>query len=524
MRTSLSTWLAFSAAAALLPTATAFYPYQYGDDSKSSSSSSNSNSRLRRIPLPPSTSNANSNNNVQPITLPLRRVPSPLRARQNTYNIVNSNDPKQEKSVAIDQDGRDISYMVAVTFGDSKEEYHLLLDTAASNTWVMSQECSSSACKTHNTFGAGDSSTVKPDSSKSFSVTYGTGSVSGTLATDMLHIGALSPTLTFGLATTVSQEFRSYPMDGILGIGRGTPPTTSGSIAAPQVMDVLSTSNLIGAKLYGIHLSRAKDGKLDGELDLGAVNKDRFSGELNWLSAVDNDRGFWEVQLEDAGVDGKTLGLSGRTAIMDTGTSYILVPRDDALAMHSQISGFKQDGETFGVPCEATAVIQFSFNKQGYNISTADWVGAKIERGAMSGLCMSNIIGRQTFSDKQWLVGDVFLKNVYSVFDADEKRVGLGVKGSEDVDKTGEASSTTMSSAASGESTSTSTTMQTWSNALSATGASKTANSSSGGASPTAPAEGQPQGQNGQSGAVGRASAPLLGLTVAGVTLLSLFI
>ena len=35
-------------------------------------------------------------------------------------------------SVAVDQDGNDLSYMVAVTIGDSKEEYHLLLDSAAS--------------------------------------------------------------------------------------------------------------------------------------------------------------------------------------------------------------------------------------------------------------------------------------------------------------------------------------------------------------------------------------------------------
>jgi hypothetical protein len=62
--------------------------------------------------------------------------------------------------VAIDQDGKDISYVVAVTFGDGKEEYNLLLDSAASNTWIMSQDCDSEACKMHNTFGKGDSSTL----------------------------------------------------------------------------------------------------------------------------------------------------------------------------------------------------------------------------------------------------------------------------------------------------------------------------------------------------------------------------
>jgi hypothetical protein len=211
-------------------------------------------------------------------------------------------------------------------------------------------------------------------------------------------------------------------MDGILGIGRGV--KVEGSIGAPQLMDVLSSNKLISGKLYGIHLSRGKDNQNDGELNLGEVNKGRFSGDLNYLDVIDNDTGFWEIPIENAGVDGKALGITGKSAIIDTGTSFILMPEPDAVKIHSQIQGYKQDGETFSVPCDTAAVVQFSFNKQVYNISTTDWRGGKLD----SGLCRSNIIGRQTFKDSQWLVGDVFLKNVYSVYDFDNKRVGLGVQ------------------------------------------------------------------------------------------------
>ena len=80
------------------------------------------------------------------------------------------------------------------------------------------------------------------------------------------------------------------------------------------------------------------------------------------------------------------------------------------------------------MPCDTSAAIQFSFNDRVYNISTADWVGGKDDG---SELCRSNIVGRKTFGDNQWLVGDVFLKNVYSVFDFEGSRVGLGVLGQE---------------------------------------------------------------------------------------------
>ena len=141
-------WTTWTAACALVPAAAAFYPYQ---------------------PVPVGTKHASRRDDIpktktryaprRSLTLPLRRVP--LRSRDNQYKILNSADPKQKNSVAVDQDGSDISYMAAVTIGDSKEEYHLLLDSAATNTWVMGQDCTSEACGKHNTFGKGDSSSLK---------------------------------------------------------------------------------------------------------------------------------------------------------------------------------------------------------------------------------------------------------------------------------------------------------------------------------------------------------------------------
>ncbi|CAN9305418.1 unnamed protein product [Alternaria sp. RS040] len=489
MHTSLPTWFALSAA--ILPTTTAFYPYHY------SASKTSTTSRSHRTSPQPS-----HDENTRSVTVPLRRVRTPLHARQNVYNIVNSNNPTQKNSVAIDQDGSDLSYMVAVTFGDSSDEYHMLLDSAASNTWVMGQDCASEACKTHATFGTGDSSTLKTDETTPFSVTYGTGTSSGHLATDTLHIGtSLSVSLTFGLATNVSDEFRAYPMDGILGIGRGTQgASTTDEIATPQIMDILSSQNLIGAKMYGIHLSRDTDGKLDGELNLGEVNKERFSGELNYLDCVDNESGFWEVPLQDAGVDGSSANLStgstNRTAIIDTGTSFILIPEPDALAIHSKVEGFEQDGETFFVPCDTKAVVQFTFNNRIYNISTADWVGDKDDD---STLCRSNIVGRKTFGDAQWLVGDVFLKNVYSVFDFEKSRVGLGVLGDQQLVAGTESVSST---------------------GVASPSASRTA-AETGGASSTSVGGGQSQNQQG--GAAARSSSSLLAV-IGAFTAISMFI
>src|SRR5690242_6933554 len=308
-------------------------------------------------------------------------------------------------------------------------------------------------------------------------------------------------------------------MDGILGIGRGD--VVKGTA---QLMDVLKTSNLINEKLYGIHLSRARDGLNDGELNLGGANTARFAGDLNWLDCIPNDTGFWEIPVADAAVNGKPVGLSGKQGIMDTGTSYILMPPADALAIHSQIPGHAQSGETFSVPCDTKTTLQFVFGKQAYNISSADWLGGKLD----SGLCRSNIVGRQTFDASQWLIGDVFLKNVYAVFDFDGNRVGLGMpstgdeKKEEEEEEEGEQGSSSSSGSTSTASSPTSTAA---SRTSAAAGVSQTvAVEGSVSTSPSSSAVAENQGQGGrQEGSAGVLRAAPLAMTLC-VLVLHLFI
>jgi hypothetical protein len=92
------------------------------------------------------------------MTLPLLRTPS---KRTNNYQIDAAETPTQPNSVGIDQDGSDFTYMVKMKFGTSDEDYHMLMDTAASNTWVMSSDCTSDVCNAHNTLGKGDSSSLQ---------------------------------------------------------------------------------------------------------------------------------------------------------------------------------------------------------------------------------------------------------------------------------------------------------------------------------------------------------------------------
>lgn len=408
MLISLQQWLP---AIILISKCSAFYPYHQPSPSSLDARTPHNQPR---------------NHDSKSLRLPLQKLPTKSK-RTNTFSIVSASIPHQTDSLAVDQDGGDLSYISTFTVGSSQTPYHLLLDSAASNTWIMSRSCVSQTCEVHNTLDSSDSTSLKINAAQSFAVTYGTGSVSGDVATDTLHSTAFSVPLTFGLATNVSDEFASYPMDGILGFGRSNLVTqTQNNINAPTLIDVLVSQNVITHKLFGIHLWRSSSGSPNnGEINLGAPDTSMYSGQLNYLAALDNIDGFWEIPVDDAGVDGKSAGLSGNTAVVDTGTSFILMPQAHAAKLHALIPGSANPGggETFTVPCNAANTVQFTFGGTVYSVLPADYVGGN---AGGTNTCYSNIVGRQTFNATQWLMGDVFLKNVYTVFDFDGQRMGFG--------------------------------------------------------------------------------------------------
>jgi cathepsin D len=332
--------------------------------------------------------------------------------RDNKFPVVLSNQPSNPNALAIHQDGSDFSYFSTVKFGSEGKEMYMLIDTGSANTWVMGSTCKSASCGIHNTFGSADSNTLKM-TTKAWSLAYGTGEVDGLVASDKVAFAGYSLDLSFGLASVASDDFNNYPMDGILGFG----PPQSNELGTKTIMAALDDQTKLKDNILGVHLQRAADGTKDGELIIGGIDKSKFSGDLNYLPAVNANS--WEIKVDDAYVGGSACGLSGKTAMIDTGTSYLLMPPSDADAVHSKIPGSAHNGEMFALPCDSSVSLQIGFNGVKYTVSPKDYVGKVSGSG-----CISNIIGHQAFGPGQWILGDVFLKNVYTVFDFDKDRIG----------------------------------------------------------------------------------------------------
>ncbi|KAL4927192.1 pepsin-like aspartic protease [Aspergillus undulatus] len=338
--------------------------------------------------------------------------------RDNIYKVVLADKPTEPNTVALHQDGMDYSYFATVNVGTPGQPVWMMLDTGGANTWLFGANCTAEPCLMHNSFGDNSSSTVER-TTDTFEVGYGSGKVSGDLVKDHLTIANINVEMTFGLADIATDDFRDYPIDGILGLGRSGDKSLGGRRA---FMDLVMEQEDLKSNIVGFHLSRNSDGERDGVVSFGSVDKTKFKGDIAY-TPVAKDSIHWSIPLDDVNVNGKACNLKNKFAIIDTGTSYSLIPPKDAEAIHNLIPGSKSlSDENYLVPCDSTTSVKFTFSGVDYNMSPKDYIGAELESG---GGCVSTLIAQAVFGDDVMILGDTFLKNVYSVFDFDNDRIGF---------------------------------------------------------------------------------------------------
>ncbi|KAI8305803.1 Aspartic-type endopeptidase ctsD [Colletotrichum sp. SAR11_240] len=335
--------------------------------------------------------------------------------RQSLYRIITAADTTLKNAAPVAQDGTDFSYFAQVKFGSQQKALWMLIDTGAGTSWVMGSSCKSSACEKHGSYGPTDSDSYK-DLSEGFSVAYGSGSVKGQKISDTISFAGMNFDFQFGVANETSDDFNHFPFDGILGLSMAGGETEN-------FVQVVQNSKQLDATIFCVYLNRAADGPNTSEISFGSCNPDKYTGNFTY-TAVGSENGDWAIPLDGIAYDGQKSGAAGKLAYIDTGTSYVFGPQTDVAAFHANIPGSSsEDGTTFKVPCDSNKDVTYTFSGTSYVISAKDWRGSQNSDGT----CTSNIYGHEVVPGA-WLLGDVFLKNVYAAFDKDQKRIGFATR------------------------------------------------------------------------------------------------
>ncbi|XP_047630070.1 pregnancy-associated glycoprotein 2-like isoform X1 [Phacochoerus africanus] len=341
----------------------------------------------------------------------------------------------------------DMIYVGNITIGTPPQQFSMAFDTGSSDTWVPSTYCQSMACVTHNTFDPFQSTTFQLPGIV-IDLHYGSGTMTGLLGYDTIQMGDLIiKNQTFGLSLTEDDMvFEHAIFDGILGLGypslaiKGTTP----------IFDTIMNQSLISEPVFAFYLSTETE--VGSMVMFGGVLDCYYKGDLKWVSL--SKPHYWQIPLERISMKGKIVACKrGCQAVVDTGTSLTLGPRNQVYNIHKRFSGYylqdlvkDQATGSFGgsshnqdkvyqplspflqqyvVPCQDINTlpdIVFTIEGIDYPVPARAYV-----QKSSRGLCVSTFQGRRSRSTRKqlWILGNVFLRLYFTVFDRGQNRIGL---------------------------------------------------------------------------------------------------
>jgi hypothetical protein len=183
---------------------------------------------------------------------------------------------------------------------------------------------------------------------------------------------------------------------------------------------------------FAIYLSESDfdtaEESLSSAASIGGYDLNTYAkGPLAWIP-VYADTEYWAVALNGIKIGFTPLVSNAAIAILDTGTSLILGPADEVLALNFKISAGRSCYEIEDAlicdcglehSIEDYPVLYFKLGRSYFDLKPAQY----FYRFGLNCRLLISSQGPVNF----WVLGDVFLRRYYSVFDMDNQRIGLAI-------------------------------------------------------------------------------------------------
>ncbi|CAO3672336.1 unnamed protein product [Rhizopus stolonifer] len=315
-------------------------------------------------------------------------------------------------------------YYGEISIGSPPQVFSVVFDTGSSNLWVPSTRCvSSPSCNSHRQYNAENSSTYISNGTD-FSIMYGSGSVQGIISQDTIIVGGIQiDNQGFAESTVEPREtFMQAKFDGIFGLGYDT-------IAIKQTVPPfynMVDRNLIEQKLFSFWIGDINDqgNESGGEIIFGGIDESRYIGDVVWSPVI--RKGYWEVGVDSVIFDGQPIEIDVHSAAIDTGASLIIAPVNVVNAINNRIGAQPDMYGQNSVNCTLLPSLPefcFVLSATNYCLGGEDYI-VKIQ-----GQCISSFVAFDIPSPAGpiWIVGDVFLRKYYTIYDLANDRVGFAM-------------------------------------------------------------------------------------------------
>eukprot|EP01057_Protomagalhaensia_wolfi_P002311 Protomagalhaensia_wolfi_Nauph_80__2310@NODE_250_length_3057_cov_227_021537_g186_i0_p1_GENE_NODE_250_length_3057_cov_227_021537_g186_i0NODE_250_length_3057_cov_227_021537_g186_i0_p1_ORF_typecomplete_len569_score117_63Asp/PF00026_23/5_4e91TAXi_N/PF14543_6/6_6e12TAXi_C/PF14541_6/3_4e03TAXi_C/PF14541_6/0_00023PAC3/PF10178_9/0_25_NODE_250_length_3057_cov_227_021537_g186_i013133019 len=352
----------------------------------------------------------------------------------------------------IIHDYQNAQYFGAIGLGTPKQEFNVIFDTGSSDLWVPGSKCGWS-CLGHSKYNPDKSSSAKADG-RGFEIAYGSGSVRGNLTIDKLEIGPIENNdQTFGSISDASGLGMTYILskfDGIFGLGW---PSISVARMKPPIVE-FAKKKVIPAAIFAFHLGGKN--KEDGELTIGGYHSEDVTGPITWVPLVEED--YWSIKLDAVQIGHADL-LRGTAlkAIVDSGTSLLAAPKEVTEWLDHMLGAYRLPwipNASF-ISCDRIPTLpslvfvidghNFTLAPEDYTINVSgtskpeqalDANYGKLYQATpndpekLKGVlpCMVGVTPIDVPKPRGPLIilGDIFMRKFYTIFDYDNAQVGIG--------------------------------------------------------------------------------------------------
>ncbi|KAF9933174.1 hypothetical protein FBU30_006340 [Linnemannia zychae] len=312
-----------------------------------------------------------------------------------------------------------------VSLGTPHQNFTMVFDTGSSDMWVPSPACTTPVCLTLVRYNS-TASTTYHNEGKTFDLKYGDGSrASGLTVLDTVTLsGTKIANQSFGIASVDDTTIAKKGVEGVVGLGFGLSANVKGYTTLMETMinRINLTQPIVSIWMGRQRMGGANEGS-GGAVIFGGVDTTKYIGNFTWVPIV--DKLSWKIRFEGISIAGKNLGLSGN-ALIDSGTSLIIVPSKVASIFHDHIPGAIEAPQVGWIlPCNTSVGdLNFTIAGQQFRVPAEELV-VLFRIPGYAEYCKSAIDVSSSPSDNDWILGASFLKNVYSVYDYRSLAIGF---------------------------------------------------------------------------------------------------
>ncbi|KAI9474035.1 MAG: aspartic peptidase domain-containing protein [Benjaminiella poitrasii] len=356
----------------------------------------------------------NNKNSIQ--TTPIKS----LLRRQATKSAI-------DKIVKIKQRGyfNSSGYYTIIQVGQPAQSFRVTFDTGSSDFWIVSHNCQTKEfCTKHEQFQAKESKSYRQSNNKvssSLSIKYGSGEIQARVGRDTIQFKNTTTHVVLkdqyiADAYHLSSAFKDIPIDGILGLG--LPKLSRLYPHKKTLVESMVEEGYIDKAVFGIYVQDST-----GEIDFGGTDPSHYIYPMIYAPVLSDT--YWLTEMSQASFGDYSIGA--HQIIVDSGTSLLITTPEDAKQIHSRIQDSKANADgTYQIPCALKGKLpNLVLTVNGHNLSLSSEDYILIPSSKNSAMCISGIEGANVNTDNHWILGNVFMKAYYTVFDMDNKRLGF---------------------------------------------------------------------------------------------------